>query len=82
MKLTPWFPPDKRMGEMTNDDRNIHSCNYWCMRPECILAQRNELRDRIMRQKPTLWAHKDNPHLITYGKPLAEEQWDAMGPLV
>jgi hypothetical protein len=68
--------------EMTNDDHNLHSCNYWCMRPECILAQRNELRDRLAKQKPMLWANKDNPHLITYGKPLAEEQWDAMGPLV
>ena len=23
----------------------IHSCSYYCMRPECILKQRNELRD-------------------------------------
>ena len=45
-------------------------------------AENQELRDRLARQKPMLWANKDNPHLITYGRPLAEEQWDAMGPLV
>lgn len=27
----------------------IHSCSYFCNRPECIKAQRDELRDRLMR---------------------------------
>ena len=25
----------------------IHSCSYYCQRPECIKAQRDELRDRL-----------------------------------
>lgn len=25
----------------------IHSCSYFCTRPECIKAQRDELRDRM-----------------------------------
>jgi hypothetical protein len=27
---------------MTDD---IHSCSYYCTRPACVLAQRNEMRD-------------------------------------
>ena len=23
----------------------IHTCNYYCTRPACVLAQRNEMRD-------------------------------------
>jgi hypothetical protein len=26
---------------------DIHSCGYYCDRPECIKAQRDELRDRL-----------------------------------
>ena len=26
---------------------DIHSCSYFCERPECVLAQRNFLRDRL-----------------------------------
>ena len=29
--------------------RDIHACDYHCVRPECVLAQRNELRDRYER---------------------------------
>jgi hypothetical protein len=29
---------------MTTD---IHSCSYYCDRPECVKAQRDELRDRL-----------------------------------
>lgn len=25
----------------------IHSCSYFCDRPECVKAQRDELRDRL-----------------------------------
>jgi hypothetical protein len=25
----------------------IHSCSYYCDRPECIKAQRDELRERL-----------------------------------
>lgn len=26
---------------------DIHSCSYYCDRPECIKAQRDELRERL-----------------------------------
>jgi hypothetical protein len=26
---------------------DIHSCSYFCERPDCVLSQRNELRDRL-----------------------------------
>ncbi len=29
--------------------KNIHTCSYYCTRPACIEAQRNELRD--LREK-------------------------------
>jgi hypothetical protein len=35
----------ERSALMTDD---IHSCSYYCDRPECIKAQRDELRDRIL----------------------------------
>lgn len=30
---------------MTTD---IHTCSYHCTRPECVLAQRDELRDKLV----------------------------------
>lgn len=37
---------------MTTDD--IHSCSYYCTRPGCALAQRDELRDALTAQ-PAPW---------------------------
>ena len=28
----------------------IHSCSYYCTRPACVLAQRDEMRDKLMEQ--------------------------------
>jgi hypothetical protein len=33
----------------------VHSCSYYCEHPECIRAQRDELRDRCCDVNPTLW---------------------------
>ena len=63
--------------DMTTD----HTCNYYCMRPECILAQRNELRDRLARQKPVLWVFKDNPGLTTMTEPKSD-LWEPLGNIV
>lgn len=30
---------------MTATAEDIHSCSYYCTRPACVLAQRDELRD-------------------------------------
>ena len=66
----------------TNSDRNLHSCNYYCMRPECILAQRNELRDRLAKQKPRIWVYRDNPGLTTMREPGNPDLWEPLGPIV
>ena len=29
---------------------DIHSCSYFCTRPACVLAQRDELRDKLEQQ--------------------------------
>ena len=31
---------------------DIHSCSYYCDKPECIKAQRNELREKLEQRKP------------------------------
>ena len=39
---------------------DIHSCSLYCDRPECIKAQRDELRDKMAQpapvQEPVAWA--------------------------
>jgi hypothetical protein len=32
-------------------DTDIHSCGYYCDRQACILAQRNELRDKLFGEQ-------------------------------
>ena len=66
----------------TKSDRNLHTCNYYCMRPECILAQRNELRDRLAKQKPRIWVYRDNPGLTTMREPGNPDLWEPLGPIV
>lgn len=40
----------------------IHSCSYYCDRPECIKAQRDELRSRLAQpeQEPVAWLYLDS----------------------
>jgi len=33
------------------DDEDIHSCSYFCTRPACVLAQRDELRDKLLAER-------------------------------
>jgi hypothetical protein len=33
---------------------DIHSCGYYCNRPACIEAQRNELRDKLFAELPSV----------------------------
>jgi hypothetical protein len=35
----------------------VHSCSYYCDRPECIKAQRDELRDRLAQPEQEPVAH-------------------------
>ena len=32
-------------------DYDIHSCGYYCDRHACIVAQRNELRDKLLAKE-------------------------------
>ena len=59
-----------------------HTCSYHCMRPECILAQRNELRDRLAKQKPRIWVLKDNPGITTMREPGESALWEPLGNIV
>jgi hypothetical protein len=38
---------------------DIHSCSYYCDKPQCIKAQRDELRERLAIIKS--YPAKDNP---------------------
>lgn len=51
---------------------DIHSCSYYCDRPECIKAQRDELRDRLAQpeQEPVEWQHR---------KPIMDSQGNTRG---
>ena len=33
---------------------DIHSCSYYCTRPACVLAQRDELRDKLEQAEPVV----------------------------
>lgn len=40
---------------------SIHTCSYYCDRPECVLAQRDELRqklEQLEKQEPVAWSEK------------------------
>ena len=41
----------------------IHSCSYYCERPECIKAQRDELRERLAQAGPIDSAEKASAYL-------------------
>jgi hypothetical protein len=43
---------------MTED---IHSCSYYCHKPECIKAQRDELRDKLAQSKQCTYPNCDYP---------------------
>ena len=72
-----WSRGGKRIdpASVFKDHGDIHSCSYHCDRPECIKAQRDELRDRLAQpeQEPVSWedvlgaiargwTHEDNKH--------------------
>ena len=48
---------------------DIHSCSYFCTRPGCVLAQRDEMRAELARlreQEPVAWIqhHKAGDNLV------------------
>jgi hypothetical protein len=59
---------------------DIHSCSYYCERPECIKAQRDELRDKLEQpeQEPVAWhvnfGNEDEPKWIMLSTPPAQPE--------
>jgi hypothetical protein len=52
-------------------DTDIHSCGYYCDRPACIVAQRNELRDKLFGER---WVKTYSGGKPNYTQPI-EKEW-------
>ena len=52
-------------------DYDIHSCGYYCNRPACIEAQRNELRDKLFSNQAVKTYSGGKPN---YTQPM-EKEW-------
>jgi hypothetical protein len=52
-------------------DTDIHSCGYYCDRHACILAQRNELRDKLFEGQAVKTYSGGKPN---YTQPI-EKEW-------
>lgn len=65
-------------------DYDIHSCGYYCDRPLCIKAQRNELRDKFIATIPAPMAEPAECDGECPDKPNNEfnPDWDAMAVMV
>ena len=50
---------------------DIHSCGYYCDRPACIVAQRNELRDKLFEGQAVKTYSGGKPN---YTQPI-EKEW-------
>jgi hypothetical protein len=50
-------------------DTDIHSCGYYCDRPVCIKAQRNELRDKLLAKE---WVGLTDDEIFTSWKYYAD----------
>jgi hypothetical protein len=46
-------------------DYDIHSCGYYCDRPACIKAQRDELRDKLLTKE---WVGLTDEEIAEAGK--------------
>lgn len=51
-------------------DYDIHSCGYYCDRHACIVAQRNELRDKLFGEQ---WVKTYSGGKPNYTQPIGEE---------
>jgi len=52
-------------------DTDIHSCGYYCDRHACIVAQRNELRDKLFEGQAVKTYSGGKPN---YTQPI-EKEW-------
>jgi hypothetical protein len=51
-------------------DIDIHSCGYYCDRHACIVAQRNELRDKLFGEQ---WVKTYSDGKPNYTQPIEQE---------
>lgn len=73
---------------------DIHTCSYYCHRPACIKAQRDELRDKMERERAIVamgemigqavvrdegLMHQALLALIPFASEKSEEAWAALG---
>jgi len=54
---------------------DIHSCSYYCDRPECIKTQRDELRDKLAQRT---WVGLTYEDMIEVWNKLYKERTDVM----
>ena len=58
-------------------DTDIHSCGYYCDRHACIVAQRNELRDKLFEGQAVKTYSGGKPN---YTQPIEQEPVAWMNP--
>lgn len=61
---------------------NIHSCSYYCKRPACVKAQRDDLRDRFVEPRDEraafeTWRLSSGLNMIGEAIIYAEAAWQA-----
>jgi hypothetical protein len=61
-----------KSSEISSD--SVHSCSYYCDRPECIKAQRDEFVKLLAADKPVLYQHK-SPIVNAQGELLGYSDW-------
>lgn len=54
-------------------DYDIHSCGYYCDRHACIVAQRNELRDKLFSEQAVKTYSGGKPN---YTQPIEQEPFE------
>jgi|GEM_PF-3435419 len=57
-----------------------HSCSYYCHRPECVLAQRNELRSSLEHRVHDTYIRGWNSALEMAARKYVEQHHKAFGP--
>lgn len=60
-------------------DTDIHSCGYYCDRPACIVAQRNELRDKMFLEQEVKTYSGGKPN-YTQPEQVAQFKFQEYGP--
>jgi hypothetical protein len=60
-------------------DTDIHSCGYYCDRPACIVAQRDELRDKLFEGQAVKTYSGGKPNYTQPEEKIAEFKFQNYG---